>query len=113
MFILGGSFVGDQPETSEMPTHISRIIVDGLYIDERCEQGIPDSYFLVRSKVDLLSIKDVILRRAEGLPAKGSLVRVESGGSVGELRMKDMSVTGLDMLIDAKPDDIKIRKIDN
>jgi len=113
MFILGGSFTGDQPETSEMPTHISRIIVDGLYIDERCEQGIPDSYFLVRSKVDLLSIKDVILRRAEGLPGTGVLVRVESGGSVGELRMKDMSVTGLDTLIDAKPGDIKIRKIDN
>ena len=112
MFIIGGSFVNDQPETPEMPTHIGRVIVDGLYIDERCEQGIPDSYFQVKSDVDLLSIEDVLLQRSEGLCDKSSLVRVESG-TVGELRIGSRSTTALKTLIDAKPESVKVQKIDH
>jgi len=97
MFILGGSFTGDQPETPEMPTNISRVIVDGLYIDERCEQAIPDAYFIVRSKVDLLSIKDVILRRQVGDAKRGALVKVE-GGTLGELRLIDISADCLETI---------------
>jgi hypothetical protein len=113
MFIFGGCYGGgDQSETPEMPTHINRVIVDGLYIDERCEQGIPDSYFLIRSKVDLLSIKDVILRRHNvGDTKKGSLIKMD-GGMLGELHLNDVSVSGLKTLVDAKPEDIKIQKVD-
>jgi len=102
MFIIGGSYMGDQPENSGQPTQINRVIVDGLYIDERCEQGIPDSYFLVRSKVDLLSIKDVILRRAVGDYKKGSLIKME-GGSPGELRLMDISADCLETVVENEP----------
>ena len=96
MFFLGGSYTGDQPENSAEPTHIDRVIVDGLYIDERCEQGIPESYFLIRSKVDLLSIKDVILRRrGVGESKRGSLIKMD-GGTLGDLRMIDISADCLE-----------------
>ena len=100
MFILGGSFVGDQPETSEMPTNIGRVIVDGLYIDERCEQAIPESYFLIRSKVDLLSIKDVILRRrGVGDAKRGSLIKID-GGTLEELRQINISADCLETIVE-------------
>jgi len=99
MFIIGGSYMGDQPENPEQPTHINRMIVDGLYIDERCEQGIPDTYFLIRSKVDLLSIKDVILRRRVDDAKKGSLIKME-GGTLGELRLIDISADCLETIVE-------------
>jgi len=100
MFILGGGYMGDQPENSEQPTHINRVVVDGFYIDERCEQGIPDSYFLIRSKVDLLSVQDVILRRRNvGDSKRGSLIKVD-GGTLGELRLIDISTDCLETITD-------------
>ena len=91
--------MGDQPENPEQPTHINRVIVDGLYVDERCEQGIPDSYFLVRSQVDVLSIKDVIIRRSHvGDSKKGSLVKMD-GGTLGELRLIDISENCLETTV--------------
>ena len=87
------------PETPEYPTHINRVIIDGLYIDKRCEQGIPDTYFLVRSKVDLLSIKDVILRRRVDDTKKGSLIKME-GGTLGELRLIDISADCLETIVE-------------
>jgi len=104
MFILGGGYTGDQPENADQPTHINRVIVDGLYIDERCEQGIPDSYFLVRSKVDLLSIKDVIVRRRNvGDSKRSSLVKVD-GGTLGELRLIDISADCLETIAEMLPE---------
>ena len=122
MFVIGGSYMVDTPDTDPgirpdwstdstsvgQPTHIDRIIVDGLYIDERCEQGIPGSYFLVRSKVDLLSIKDVIVsRRNVGDSKKGSLIKMD-GGSLGELQLRNMSISPLKTLIDGNSDNIKV-----
>jgi polygalacturonase len=99
LFILGGSYMGDQPENPEQPTQIDRMIVDGLYIDERCEQGIPDSYFLVKSKINLLSIQDVILRRkGVGDAKKGSLIKMD-GGLLGETRLLDISADCLETTI--------------
>jgi len=100
MFIIGGGYMRDLPEDSEQPTQISRMIVDGLYIDERCEQGIPDTYFLVKSKVDLLSIKDVVLRRTIGNAKQGSLIKVVEEGSLGELRLIDISADCLEMMVE-------------
>ena len=103
MFIIGGGYTGDYPEIPEQPTHINRLIIDGLYIDERCEQGIQDAYFLIRSKVDLLSIKDVILRRRVGDDTKkGSLIRME-GGTLGELRLIDISADCLETIVETIP----------
>ncbi len=99
MFILGGSYMGDQPESPEQPSQIDRVIVDGLYIDERSEQGIPDSYFLVRSKVGLLSIKDVIVRRKAGQSPSGSLIKMD-GGKVDELRLENISENCLKTVVE-------------
>ena len=110
MFIVGGGYMQDVPETPTQPTKIDRIIVDGLYIDERNENGIPDTYFQIKSNVGLLSVKDVILQRAKELPEKGSLIRVDSG-SVGELQLDVTSVSGLKTLIDAKPEAIGNKRL--
>jgi len=108
MFVVGGNYMQDLPEQEKQPTKIDRIIVDGLYIDERNENGVPESYFRIKSNVGLLSINNVILQRARELPDKGSLIHVESG-SIEELRLNNIRVSsGLDKLIDANPDDIKM-----
>jgi hypothetical protein len=105
MFLIGGSHVRAKPDdpddwhSTAMPTQIDRLIVDGLYIDERCEQGIPNSYFLIKSKIGLLSIKDVIIRRkGVGEAKKGSLIKVD-GGLLGETRLIDISADCLETMI--------------
>ena len=118
MFHIGGNYIfdDDQPVNKEIyPGKIDRLIVDGLYIDERNENGVPpDSYFKIKSDVGILSINNVILQRAAGLPEKGSLIQVEPGGSVGELRLNNISTSGIKTLIEAKPDGIiKTKKLYN
>ena len=112
MFLIGGGYVRDRAARDDQPSKIDRIIVDGLYIDERNENGLPDNYFRIKSYVGMLSINNVILQRAEGLPKKSSFIKIDGGG-VGELRMNNISTSGLETLIDAKPDEIKIKKIFN
>ena len=112
MFLIGGGYVRDAPEREGQPSKIDRIIIDGLYIDERNENGVPDNYFRVKSNVGMFSINNVILQRANGLPEKGSLIKVEAG-TIGELRLNNISTSGLGTLIDAKPDAIKVKKIYN
>ena len=113
MFLIGGHYVRDLPaEKDKHPTMIGRIIVDGLYIDERNENGVPDNYFKIKSEIGFLSINNVILQRAEGLPASSSLIKVESG-VIGELRMNNIAVSSVEKLIDAKPENIKVKKIMN
>ena len=100
LFVLGGSYTGDQPENPGQPSQIDRVIVDGLYVDERCEQAVPESYFLIKSKVDLLSVKDVIIRRrGVGDAKKGSLIKMD-GGSLGETRLLDISADCLETIVD-------------
>jgi len=113
MFLIGGHYVRDLPAEKEVhPTKIGRIIVDGLYMDERNENGIPDNYFKIKSDIGMLSISNVILQRAEGLPQSSSLIKVESG-TIGELRMNNIAVSGIEKLIDAKPENIKVKNIFN
>jgi len=113
MFLIGGHYVRDLPATEQHPNKIDRIIIDGLYIDERNENGIPNDYFRIKSDVGLLSINNVILQRAEGLSKKGSLIKVEPGSVVGELHLNNISTSGLETLIDAKQEGVKTKKIYN
>ncbi|MCL1933221.1 MAG: glycosyl hydrolase family 28 protein [Candidatus Azobacteroides sp.] len=113
MFLIGGHYVYDRPATLQHPGKIDRLIVDGLYIDERNENGVPDSYFRIKSDVGFLSINNVIMQRAEGLPKKGSLIQIEPGCTVGELRLNNISTSGLETLIDARSDGIKTKKFYN
>ena len=116
MFLIGGHYVydhrPDRPVTDQHPTRIGKIVVDGLYIDERNENGVPNSYFRIKSEVGMLSISNVILQRAKELPVKGSFIKM-AGGAVGELRLNNISTQGLEKLIDAQPQDIKVKKIVN
>ena len=113
MFIFGGNYFRNLPAKPGFPTHIHRVIVDGLYIYERDENGVPDNYFLSKCDIDMLSINNVILQRAEGLSQKGSLIHVESG-TIGELRMNNISTSGIKTLIETPPPgNIKSRKIFN
>jgi len=106
LFMIGGSHARVKPDddvdwhSTKMPTQIDRLIIDGLYIDERSEQGIPESYFLIKTKIGLLSIKDVILRRSGvGDAKKGSLIKMD-GGIVGELRLIDISADCLETIVE-------------
>ena len=112
MFLIGGHYVYDRPATAQHPGKIDRLIIDGLYIDERNENGIPDNYFKVKADIGFLSINNVIMQRAKELPKKSSLIKMESG-TIGELRMNNVSTSGLEKLIDAKPGEIKIQKLIN
>jgi len=125
MFVIGGGYMQDIPENSPgirtdgsvddtskgQPTKIDRIIVDGLYIDERNEQGIPETYFQVKSQVGLLSINNVILQRAKGLSDNGSLIRMEAG-ALGELQLRNVNVSPLKTLIDGNRESVKVLKTD-
>ena len=112
MFLIGGHYIFDSPETAEYPTKIGKLIVDGLYIDERNENGVPDNYFRIKSDIDMLSINNVILQRTPELRGKGSLIKVESG-TVGELRMNNISAPALRTPIEVKGGQIKVRKLYN
>ena len=112
LFYIGGHYVRNLPETDEHPNKINRLIIDGLYIDERDPNGVPDSYFQLRSDVGFLSISNVNLQRSQDIPRKGSLIRVISG-TIKELRLLNVTTTGLEKLMDAKPEEIKSMKIYN
>jgi hypothetical protein len=100
LFAVGGNYFRIMPEKPGQPTHINRIIIDGLYIDERNEQCIPDTYIRVMSKVDLLSIKNVIIRRHNvGDAKRGSLVK-RDGGTIGDLQLIDINENCLKTVYD-------------
>jgi hypothetical protein len=113
MFLIGGHYVRDRAAEKDVhPTNIGRIIVDGLYIDERNENGVPENYFRIKSDIGVLSINNVILQRAKGLSEKGSLIKVESG-MIGELRLNNITTSGIKTLVDANAENIKSRKAFN
>jgi len=84
--IIGGHYVQELPRDEVNPTHIDRLIVDGLYKDEDNPVSYQDAYIdVVGADIDLLSIDNVIIRR-NPTPQKpsGSLVRI-SDGKISEI----------------------------
>jgi hypothetical protein len=116
MFLIGGHYVydhrPDRPATAEHPTKIKKLIIDGLYIDEQNEAGVPENYFKIKNDIDFLSINNVILQRNKNIPEKSAFIKIESG-TVGVLRMNNVSVSGLKTLIDAQEDAIQSKKLHN
>ncbi|MCL1968090.1 MAG: glycosyl hydrolase family 28 protein [Bacteroidetes bacterium] len=116
MFLIGGHYVydhrPDRPATAEHPTKIRKLIVDGLYIDEQNEAGVPESYFKIKNDIDFLSINNVILQRNKEIPEKSAFIKIESG-TIGILRMNNVSVSGLKKLIDAPENAIRSKKLYN
>ncbi|MDR3235010.1 MAG: hypothetical protein LBT46_15345 [Planctomycetaceae bacterium] len=94
LFIVGGEYYLNRPERPNYPTKIDRLIIDGLYIDERNVQSVPETYIRVKSQVGVLSVNNVILRRAEELPKSGSLINVD-GGAIQELILNNISAPEL------------------
>ncbi|MDR2775876.1 MAG: hypothetical protein LBC19_14295 [Tannerella sp.] len=84
-------------------TKIRRLMIDGLYVDEQNKNSLPDTYIDVQdgADIDLLSVKNVIIRRADGLPKHASLVRVKKDSSISELLLNDVSAPCLNKLLDA------------
>lgn len=106
MFIFGGRYNYDLPEKPAHRTHIERLIVDGVYVDEADEKSMEDVYMHVRSRVDELVVKNVHLKRTENLPAGGKLIRVDENGTIGKLVLQDVYTDGLDAVLDAPADAI-------
>ena len=67
------------------PTSIDRLIIDGLYVDERKPEVFPDSYIdIVGGNVKLISLDKVIIRREGSVGPDGVIIR-ENGGKVNEV----------------------------
>jgi len=94
LFIVGGHYTADRPAPEGKESVIDRLIIDGMYIYEENIKSIPETYFRIKSKVGILSIKDVIHRRADGLPKTGSLILLD-GGSIDELMLNNISAPAL------------------
>ncbi len=87
--IIGGGYMTGKPTDDTCPTHIGRLVVNGLYIDEDCREGTQLSYFLIKGgQVDLLSVNDAIIRRTYTEDKSGSLVNVIDG-KLSEIRLSD------------------------
>lgn len=106
LICVGGSYNLNAPESEDQPTHVDRLVLDGIYVDEQDEASIQEAYVRVRSRVEQLVVRNVCLRRAAGLPKRGALVRTEMGGTVGELILENITAHGLETLVDAKDADI-------
>ena len=94
MFIVGGHYNYDRPEDPGKKSIIDRLIIDGMYIYEDNIKSIPETYIRIKSKVGVLSVKDVIHRRAEDLPKGGSLIMID-GGSIDELLIDNISAPAI------------------
>jgi hypothetical protein len=106
LFVAGGHYTRDLPQQPGNLTKIGRLMIDGLYVDERNENSLPDAYVDVRgADIDVLSVKDVIIRRADGLPRSGSLVKVKDS-RISELLLNDISAPGLNKLTDVSAGNI-------
>jgi polygalacturonase len=112
LFIVGGNYVTDSPEDANNPSRIRRLVVDGLYIDERCPEAVPESYFRVKSAVDFLSVRNVILHRDKVLGKAGSFIKVEDG-LIKELELHSISAPSLHTLLDAPAGRVEHSKADN
>ena len=99
--VVGGHYVRDVPSRADHLTRIDRLMIDGLYVDERDENSVPQTYIDFRgAEVGLLSVKDVIMRRADGLPKTGSLIKVRDS-HISEVILHDISAPCLNQLTDA------------
>lgn len=109
----GGKYMVDQPESPETPTHIERLVIDGLYVSEDDPAGIEGAYLRNQSHVDEVVMRGVYFTRSEALSRAGSLIRNEAGGSIGALRLSDIHVQGLDSLVEAPAGSISRRSENN
>ncbi len=112
LLTLGGDYSQDLPETETKPTHIGRLILDGLYVDEEDPAGLEDTYIHVRSRVDELIVKNVHMKRAEGLKG-GCLIRVDEKGSVGKLIAESVYAEGLEESLSAERGSVRKQYIEN
>lgn len=100
LFVIGGAYMKEQPELPEEATCIDRLMVDGVYIDEDNPAGIEESYMTVFSCVRMLSLQNILLHRAEGLPRQGVFLRVQ-GGSIDTMVLQHINAPDLSYLVDA------------
>jgi len=101
LFVIGGGYIVDVPESKTMPTRIDRLIIDGLYVDERDATAVQDAYIRVKSHVGVMQVKDVMFRR-EGAGRGGTLIRVEAG-HIEDLRLVHIRADCLDALTSVSP----------
>jgi polygalacturonase len=106
LFYIGGHYNKDEAEQPDCPTLINRLIIDGLLVNELNEAAFQDTYFSIKSKVDYMSVKNVVIQRNPAFGKKGSLLRVEGGG-VSQLWLTGIYAPCLAALIEAPPGSIK------
>jgi hypothetical protein len=107
LFVIGGHYGNDHSETDMQPTHINRLLIEGLYVDEQIQAGLQASYMRLKSRVDTMIIKDCVIRRSAELGKSGSLLRIEDNGNIGELRIRNISAPAIQCLVEGSLDVIE------
>ena len=99
---VGGSYTRDLPAREDNPTHIDRLFVDGLFVDEASDEAREEVYVRVRARVEELHMRNVHVRRSGTTDgAFGALVRVYEQGSIRRLSLTEIDADGLETLVDA------------
>ena len=83
--IVGGEYSTNAPARRETPTHVGRLVIDGLEIDD--PDGRMDHFAHIRAPIDSLTIKNARFTAPEG--AKAALLRVDEDGRIGRLTLRD------------------------
>lgn len=110
MAIIGGGYMVGKPTDETCPTHIGKLVVNGLYVDERKAEGSSGSYFYLKGgHVDLLSVNDAIIQRSFTDQKSGSLVKIIDG-TIGQVRVDNVYAPCLKKLVDGPKSSFKIGK---
>jgi len=108
--IIGGGYMQGIPTSESCPTHIGKLVVNGLYVDERKPEGSSGSYFYLKGgQVDLLSVNDAIIQRSFTDQKSGSLVKIIDG-KIGEVRVDNVYAPCLKKIVDGPKGSFKIGK---
>lgn len=95
LFQVGGSYNLDRAESAKEPTHIDRLVIDGLYIYEAAERSMQDVYIHVRSHVEQMLLNNISLYRKQGLPVHGTLVGGDQNAKIDLLSIQGLQADTL------------------
>lgn len=102
LFVVGGHYMNDIPKSADNSTKIGRMVIDDMYVYEKNKNSLPNAYIDVRgADIDVLSVKNVLIRRAKDLPQYSSLVKVRDS-DISELLLDAINAPDLNTLIDAE-----------
>jgi hypothetical protein len=100
---IGGAYASARGESSDEPSKIGSILVDGLHIVEKGSAAAQAEYIQVKCKVDSLVIRNSEIIRDSGAPIAGSLVKImNDDAKLGRLWINGLSANRMESLLHAE-----------